>query len=161
MQTIASRSEDVVRRFFDAYLHLRDLDKTLECLADDIRWIGDQEILNVPARVLRLPRAAYRGVQGHAGLLRREAAESLFRGSGQGVLYGRRHERRRSIQRKRGERPHFRDVRRSPGWALPHPGHPRLPSQRRTAGRRILPYLFPWGRERAFLAVPAQRVPAA
>ena len=40
MQTIASRSEDVVRRFFDAYLHLRDLDKTLECLADDIRWIG-------------------------------------------------------------------------------------------------------------------------
>ena len=26
--------------FFDAYLHLRDLDKTLECLADDIRWIG-------------------------------------------------------------------------------------------------------------------------
>ena len=40
MQTIASRSEDVVRRFFDAYLHLRDLDKTLDCLADDIRWIG-------------------------------------------------------------------------------------------------------------------------
>lgn len=40
MQTIASRSEDAVRHFFDAYLHLRDLDKTLDCLADDIRWIG-------------------------------------------------------------------------------------------------------------------------
>lgn len=40
MQTLASRSEDAIRRFFDAYLHLRDMDKTLDCLSDDIRWIG-------------------------------------------------------------------------------------------------------------------------
>lgn len=45
------------------------------------------------------------------------------------MLYGRRHERRRSIQRKRGERPHFRDVRRSPGWRCLIQGiHASLPS---------------------------------
>ena len=40
MQTLASRSVAIVRRFFDAYLRQRNPEKTLGCLTDDICWIG-------------------------------------------------------------------------------------------------------------------------
>ena len=89
MQTIASRSEDVVRRFFDAYLHLRDLDKTLDCLADDIRWIGTGDFERAGRGFCDCRELLIEEFKGRAGLLRRKAAESLFRGSGRGVLYGR------------------------------------------------------------------------
>lgn len=160
MQTIASRSEDVVRRFFDAYLHLRDLDKTLECLADDIRWIGTGDFERAGKGFCDCRELLIKEFEATPGsfdvrlrnLYSVEAGEACYTdgdmsvvdpSSGKGVNV--------RISAMCGEVP----------MALPHPGHPRLPSQRRTAGRRILPYLFPWGRERAFLAVPAQRVPAA
>lgn len=83
----------------------------------------------MPARVFAIAASCLSRSSRPRRAPRREAAESLFRGSGQGVLYGRRHERRRSIQRKRGERPHFRDVRRSPdGRCLIQGIHASLPS---------------------------------
>ena len=155
-----SRSEDVVRRFFDAYLHLRDLDKTLECLADDIRWIGTGDFERAgkgfcDCRELLIEE--FKATPGSFDVKLRnlysvEAGKACYTdgdmsvvdpSSGKGVNV--------RISAMCGEVPM--------GAASSRASTP--PSQRRTAGRRILPYLFPWGRERAFLAVPAQRVPAA
>ena len=146
--------------FFDAYLHLRDLDKTLDCLADDIRWIGTGDFERAgrgfcDCRELLIEE--FKATPGSFDVKLRnlysvEAGEACYTdgdmsvvdpSSGKGVNV--------RISAMCGEVPDGA----TSFW------HPRLPSQRRTAGRRILPYLFPWGRERAFLAVPAQRVPAA
>lgn len=40
MNATATRSLDVIRRFFHAYLWERDLKSVERCLADDVRWIG-------------------------------------------------------------------------------------------------------------------------
>ena len=156
MQTIASRSEDVVRRFFDAYLHLRDLDKTLDCLADDIRWIGtgDFERAGKGFAIAASCLSEFKATPGSFDVKLRnlysvEAGKACYTdgdmsvvdpSSGKGVNV--------RISAMCGEVPD--------GRCLIRASTPPFPAANsRTADSS---YLFPWGRERAFLAVPAQRV---